>query len=302
MLRCPADGYYRSVQSNGGIRKDEPVPEINCRPACVHFDARIFAMRGDPLLLYTLTGRVTVTLRPGKHQQRLLAGGRPKQAEPIAHKRKWFFNLVEMEFKAFGPVLGLDVGENNLAATGRIRGGGKLRHERDCYLAVRRRLQSNGCTTAKPVLRKISGKERRHMRHVNHVTSKKAAAETERFGRRAIAIKDLTLIRKRITAGLRARSRLHRWAFRQLQEFVAYKAADAGIATQFTVPAYTRKICSECGQIGSRVKECVTCNCGRRPHSDVNAASNHALLGKTALSPRADVNRPYVEEAGHVGL
>jgi putative transposase len=301
VLRCPADGYYRSVQSNG-IDKDEPVPEINFPPACVHFDARTFAMRGDQLLLYTLTGRVTVTLRPGKHQKRLLAWGRPKQAEPIAHKRKRFFNLVETEFKAFGPALGHDVGESNLAATntGRIWGGGKLCHERDSYLAVRSGLQSNVSRTAKPLLRKISGKQRRHMRHVDHVTSKKAVAEAEPVGRRAIAMEDLTHIGKRITAGLRARP--HRWAFRQLREFVAYKAADAGMATQFTVPAYTSKVCSEYGQIGSRVKDCFTCNWGRRPHSDVNAASNHARLGETALSPRADVNRPYVAEAGHVGL
>jgi putative transposase len=113
------------MQSNGRIPKDEPVPEINFRPASVHFDARTFSMRGDQLSLSTLTERVTVTLRPGKHQKRLLAWGRPKQAEPIARKEKWFFNLVvekEIECEAFGQVLGLDVGQNNLAATnsGRI--------------------------------------------------------------------------------------------------------------------------------------------------------------------------------------
>jgi transposase len=83
---------------------------------------------------------------------------------------------------------------------------------------------------------------------------------------------------------------------------VAYKAADSAIATLFTDPAYTSKARSQCGQIGLRVKHGRTGNCGRRAHSDVNAASNHALLGERALSPRVDVNRPYVEEAGHVGL
>jgi putative transposase len=261
-------GACRSVHSNGGIPKHEPVPEINFRRACVHFDARTFAMRGDQLSLYTLTGRVTVTLRPREHQKRLLAWGGPKEAELIARKGKWFFNLVrekEIEFKAFGPVLGLDVGQNNLAATntGKIWGGGKLRHERDCCLALPRCLQSNGSRSTKQLLRKVSGKERRHMRHVNHATRRQAIAEAERFGGRAIAMEDLTHIRKRIKAGLRVSSRLHRWALRQLQDFVAHKVADDDIATLFTVPAYTSKVCSECGQIGSRVKHCLTCNCGR---------------------------------------
>jgi putative transposase len=251
-------GACRSVHSKGGI---------NFRGAPEHFDARTLAMRSDQLSLYTPTGRVTVTLRPGEHQKRLLAWGGPKEAELIARKGKWFFNLLrekEIEFKAFGPVLGLDVGENDLAATktGKIWGGGKLRHERDCCLALPRCLQANGSGSAKQLLRKVSSKERRHMRHVNHATSRQAIAEAERFGGRAIAMEDLTHIRKRIKAGLRVSSRLHRWALRQQQDFVAYKAADAGIATLFTVPAYTSKVCSECGQIGWPVKHCLTCNCG----------------------------------------
>jgi transposase len=84
-----------------------------------------------------------------------------------------------------------------------------------------------------------------------------------------------------------------------LQDLVAYKAADAGIATLFADPAYTSKACSGCARIGSRVKHCFTCN---RACSDVNAASNHDLPGERALSPRVDVTRAYVEEAGHVGL
>jgi transposase len=85
-----------------------------------------------------------------------------------------------------------------------------------------------------------------------------------------------------------------------LQDLVAYKAADAGIATPFADPAYARA-CSGCAQIiGSGLKHCFTCNCDGRARSDVNAASNHALLGEK--TPRADVTRPYVEEAHHVGL
>jgi hypothetical protein len=80
------------------------------------------------------------------------------------------------------------------------------------------------------------------------------------------------------------------------------RAADSGIAILFTDPAFTSKARCQCGQIGLRLKHGCTGNCGCRALGDVNAASNHTLLGERALSPRIDVNRPYVEEARHVGL
>ena len=71
-------------------------------------------------------------------------------------------------------VMGVDVGENNIAATssGTIYGGNKLKHQRDKYLGLRKRLQSNGSQSAKQKLRKIAGKEARHVKSINHKISK----------------------------------------------------------------------------------------------------------------------------------
>ena len=71
-------------------------------------------------------------------------------------------------------VMGVDVGENNIAATssGTIYGGNKLKHQRDKYLGLCKRLQSNGSQSAKQKLRKISGKEARHVKSINHKISK----------------------------------------------------------------------------------------------------------------------------------
>jgi hypothetical protein len=84
--------------------------------------------------------------------------------------------------------------------------------------------------------------------------------------------------------------------------FVAYKAAEFGIVTIFIHPAYTSETCSGWGEIGLRAKHRFDCKCGRRAHSDVNAVSNLAGLGESALSPRAYVSRPYVIEIGHPNL
>ena len=76
------------------------------------------------------------------------------------------------------------------------------------------------------------------------------------------------------------------------------------MATVFTDPDDASKARSQCGHIGSRIKPRFICGaCGRRAHSDVNAAANRFLPGERAFSPRAAQNRPDVEETGnHVGL
>ena len=114
----------------------------------------------------------------GDHQRKILTSGLPKEAELVFRAGQWFFNLAvesaDGERVASGPVMGVDVGENTLAATstGRIWGGETLRHRRDQHLALRRRLQSNGSQSAIQRLRQVSGKERRRVKHVNHETSK----------------------------------------------------------------------------------------------------------------------------------
>jgi len=104
----------------------------------------------------------------------------------------------------------------------------------------------------------------------------------------------LTNIRKRIKAGKRVRSRLHRWSWYQLQSFIEYKAEAAGIQVIYVNPAYTSKSCNECGAIATRNKHTLTCSCGNRAHADLNASRNIARLGATAVASRSAVNRPDV--------
>jgi putative transposase len=287
---------YGALSSNGKIPEGSPVPTISFRHASVHFDHRTFSMRGDWLSLYTLKGRIAVTLRPGEHQQRLLKWGRPKEAELVSRKGKWFFNLVvqrNVVYKNTGPVLGVDVGENNLAATstGKIWGGRLLRFERDQHLGLRRRTQGSGSQSGRQLLREAAGRERRHMRQVNHVVSNGIVAEAVRIGARAIAMEDLTHIRDRIRARVRVRTRLHRWTFRELQDFIVYKAAEQGITTVFVDPAYSSQNCHHCGSLGRRARHRFTCDCGYKGHSDVNGALNHAIQGEQALSPPGNASQ-----------
>lgn len=289
---------YRTLKSNGGIVKDKPVPEIHFGCASVNYDHRTYRIRENGISLFTKEGREVVSFVCGSHQKNLMASGEPKEGKLICRKKQWFFNLV-LEFPDIDPiieggVMGVDVGENNIAATssGKVFGGGKLRFDRDRFLAHRRRLQSNGSRAAKRKLRTISGRESRHVKHVNHEVSKAIIEEAKRFNIREIRMENLTHIRDHIKAGKRMRGRLHRWSFKQLQDFVDYKAKSSGISVVYVNPAYTSKTCSVCGEIGKRDKHCFSCSCGNRRHADVNASVNIASFADPIGSTRAAINQP----------
>lgn len=287
-------------------KKSETAPAINFKPtASVHFDKRTYSLQHNTVSLYTLSGRIQVPLQLGEFQQNYLQQGKPKEAELLCKKGVWFFNLVlDIPDVALqhpsGNVLGVDLGENNLAATssGKLFGGKQLCHERDRALALRRQLQSNGSKSAKQLLQKISGKEARHVTHINHVVSKAIVEEAISTGCGAIALEELTNIRQRIRAGKRVRSRLHRWAWEQLQTFVEYKAQAAGLKIIFVNPAYTSKTCSTCGQLGARSKHRFVCKfCGIQRHSDLNASQNIRRIAMSADIATGAVGLPHVATA-----
>ena len=233
---CNAIFSVCKAYQNRQIPKGEEIPTIVFRRGrSVHFDKRTYTIKGEYISLYTLEGRITVKMRMSPYQQAYLNQGLPKEGELICKKGKWYFNLVfdlpDPSATQNTAVFAIDTGENNLAVTssGKFFGGGKIRHERDQYLAKRRRLQSNGSQSAKQLMRKISGKEARRVKQINHEVSKEIIKEAIVQNAGVIVLEDLTHIRKRIKAGKKMRSRLLRWPFRQLQEFLAYKAESQGL-------------------------------------------------------------------------
>ena len=296
-----AQSYKSLLANNPEYKKLESWPVINFKETgSVHFDKRTYTIKGSAISLFTTAGRITMPMELGEIQMCFLKTGIPKEAEMVKRNGKFYFNLVldlpdSVKLEP-GAVAGVDLGENNIAAisTGKVFGGGKLRQDRDKYLALRKRLQSNGSQSARQLLKKVSGREARHVKHVNHETSKIIVAEAVKNGCSTITMENLTNIRKRIQGGKRMRSRLHRWAWEQLQSFVAYKAEAAGLRVEFVNPAYTSQTCSVCGSLGKRVKHRFKCNCGSLAHSDLNASRNLAKLGATAVASTGAVNRPHV--------
>src|SRR3569832_881148 len=119
----------------------------------------------------------------GPFQTEYFSKGIPKEGELICKKGRWYFNLVldlpDTPWTESNTAIGVDLGENVIAAlsSGEIIDGGKVRHKRDKFLAKRRALQSNGSQSAKQLLKKISGKEERRMKQINHEVSKQIIRE-----------------------------------------------------------------------------------------------------------------------------
>lgn len=278
---CNAIFAVCKAYKNRGILKDEVIPTIRFhKNRSVHFDKRTYSLKGTSLSLYTLQGRIRVEMQMSPFHQAYFSHGSPKEAELTFKKGQWYFNLV-LDFPdpstcQNAGVMGVDLGENVLAATssGKLFGGGKIRHERHKFLSKRRCLQSNGSESAKQLLQKISGKEARRIKHMNHKVSKQIIQEAIQTEVGTIVMENLTNIRKRIRAGKKIRSRLHSWAFHQLQTLIQYKAESHGLKVLYVNPAYSSQTCSSCGQLGERNRHLFKCFCGNQQHSDLNASRN----------------------------
>ena len=302
VIRSVSSAYKTELANHPQQLKQPELKAIRFKNPSVHLDKNTITYRDNGTVsLYTLKGRVEVTLAPGDRQLLLLAFGKRKESNLVLHcgygKRPDFWELhitIENEIPPVAPaelqtkevMMGVDVGENNMASasTGKLWKAGNLKHNRDKKQSLRTRLQRNGSRSAKQHLRKASRRERRHVAHVNHVVSREIVNEAKAKDKKLILLEDLTHIRERIKANLRVRTRLHRWPFRELQQMIVYKAVSEGMEVMFVDPHYTSQTCDRCGKLGARKKHRFRCSCGYRAHADLNASRNLLGLGYQLMS------------------
>ena len=268
------------------------------RHAAQSYDDRILRFLGDDRVsIWTLAGRMKLPFVCGDRQRKLLAF-RKGEIDLMLIKGKWYLACVcdipdpsEIDIKG---VLGIDLGIVNIAfdSEGRSYTGAEVERVRGKLAKRRAALQRCGSKAAKRRLKKLAGKEARFRKHVNHCISNEIVASAERSSF-AIAVEDLTHIRKRVKARVAQRNRLHSWSFAQLRSFLAYKAKRAGLPIVTVDPRNTSKGCSCCGLIDKRNRpdqatfSCISC--GHSEPADLNAARNIAFLARAALVTRPQV-------------
>lgn len=238
-----------------------------------------------------MRGRQTLTFMCGERQARLLLS---RQGESdLVYRKGAFYLLVTCNVDVPAPddvdsVLGVDLGIANLAtdSDGDMYSGAQVEHRRQWYAKRRSALQSVGTKSAKRRLKKLSGRQRRFHSNTNHVISKQLVAKAKGTAR-AIALEDLTHIRKRTTVRHQQRARQHNWTFGQLRSFVQYKAALAGVRVFAVDPRNTSRSCSVCGFCDKRnrpsqaIFRCLSY--GHTISPDINAALNIAYRAEVML-------------------
>jgi putative transposase len=185
--------------------------------------------------------------------------------------------------------IGIDLGIVRLASVATPDGivhfdGKAARRKREHFADLRRRYQRHRRTDRVKATR---GKERRWMRDLNHKISTQIVEIAMRYSHPVIVLERLDGIRNRLKASKRFNRMMGSWAFRQLVDFVEYKAARYGIPVVFVDPRRTSRMCPRCGHStrSNRADQsnfrCVTCD--YRGNADAVAAINIARRGFEAL-------------------
>lgn len=285
------------------IKKRETCPQFGPRGS-IRYDARTYRLMSlDRVSLNTLEGRLVCRLVLGARQHEMLVdpvwkiGG----ADLVWRQGIYYLHITQSREAPDQPkpddTLGVDLGIVNLAtdSEGETFSGAMIHVVRSHYHLRRQRLQKVGTKNAKRRLRKNAGRERRFQKDVNHCISK-ALVKKAAVSCKALALEDLTGIRERVTVRHEHRYERHSWAFYQLRQFIAYKAAWAGIPVHLVDPRNTSRTCSACGHCEKTNRksqaEFLCQRCGFTLNADYNAAINisrkqWAVVNQPMASPLA---------------
>jgi IS605 OrfB family transposase len=298
---CKVAEAYSSLKANicnGNLGGPESKRRIKAESKPIHFrwnssqpydDRSLSWQYADRTVsIWTVCGRIRVPFKCSDEQFATLIAYRKGESDLIFRDGMWFLHatceLPDVDVTKPTGFLGVDLGIANIATTNDgIRYSGKrLNRIRHRSQALRTKLQKKNTRSAKRLLKKRRRKEMRFARDTNHVISKRIVTEAQRTGR-GIVLEELTGIRDRVRLRKPQRVTLHSWAFRQLGEFIAYKAARAGVAVVYIDPAYTSQRCSKCEYISKKNRpnqeRFICTSCGFAEHADVNAAWNIENLG-----------------------
>lgn len=301
----PANLAVRAIARAAGILKVKERSQSTVRPTSADYDQRIFSFREADWTasLTTTQGRIRLPLVIGDYQRELLTGKNPTSAVLVKRRDGSYFLNIQVDVEDAPPNgtdggFGVDMGIRRIATTsdGQKWDGAQLRSTRDRHARARASLQRSKAqrnTRSKArLLKRLSGRERRFQRHVNHEISR-IVVDTAKETNRVIRLEDLSGIRERTKVRKKQRRIHHSWAFYQLRQMIQYKAVLLGIPVELVNPAYTSQTCSSCGQRGQRNGLKFQCSdCGVLD-ADINGALN--------ISVGAAVNLPEVQPVSRYG-
>ncbi len=286
IYHLPAQLAIRAISKTTDVyKRDKSIKPTFRTEGAIVYDERVMSFKGlTHVSLLTLSGRVLVPFLIGQYQESRL--GAIKGQADLIYRQGTFYLAVTLDVPEPTPdevtdTLGVDLGIINLAtdSSGETFSGQAVEKTRKRLHSLRQRLQKHGTKSAKRHLKKLSGREARFRKDVNHRISKRIVQKAKAH-HQGIAIEDLRHIRESSEARLRKsqRARHSSWSFWQLRFFLSYKAALAGVPLHTVDPAYTSRTCSVCGhceKANRKSQASFVCQqCSHTDNADRNAAIN----------------------------
>ncbi|MGF7033433.1 IS605 OrfB family transposase [Paenibacillus mucilaginosus] len=234
-----------------------------------------------PVVMDGKVQRLVVPAIITDREKTMLSNSKHGLLRVVQKSAKWFVQIsIERPTAGaegetlMGVDLGLKVPAVVVTSSGKTKfvgNGRKNKYIRRKYNAWRRKL---GKLKKLSAIRKQRDKESRYMKDQNHKISHQIVnmAIQERIS--VIKLEKLAGIRKTTRTSRKNAKNLHNWSFYQLQQFITYKAALAGIKVVEVDPAYTSQTCPSCGQHNKAKDRTYQCACGYAAHRDRVGAIN----------------------------
>ena len=269
--------------------------------ASMPFDDRMLSFKNNQVSILTLNGRIKLNLIIYGAKAQELLNNRKGESILVIKNNKAFLHIIYDAPEATQLIpnnfLGVDFGIVNIATTseGQMFSGSYVDKVRSKYQNLKSSLQKKETRSSYRKLKKISGRQARFVKNINHVISKTIVqrAKALDFG---IALEELSKIKTPVKKAQQLRH--DQWSFFQLRKFFEYKSALLGVPLVFVDPRNTSRECPKCHHTEKKNRKtqdtfvCLKCNYSA--NADCNAAIN--------IAARASINRLNVANLNKVQL
>src|SRR6266508_4500907 len=200
--------------------------------------------------------------------------------------------LVNPPCKQTGQIVGVDLGEINIAAvatetgdtlvvSGRaLRSVKRLRNKRHTALDALISRCKPGSKRHRRLLKskaKASAKMYRQQRDILHKASRQVVQFCQANEVKSIAVGDVRDIQDGVDLGSNSHQQISQWPHGQFVKYIAYKSAEYGMQTSYIPEDYSTRTCSGCRRVAKRAprgRVYICPRCGAVIHRDANGASN----------------------------
>ena len=277
--RCKATEILKSIRTKTKGKFNTKEPKSHRFPT-IRFDRNSCSIKENTIRFTTVQGRIEVDFLRypfvNQNWEKILP---TCELQYKYSKDEWyltvFLDIKPQQNKNTNTTLGIDRGCKHIAvlSNNQFFNSKELLRVKGKYNHLRKKLQSKGTKSSKRLLRKLSGKENRFVRDVNHQISKQIV----NLSFDTFVLEKLN-IKTQKKNGKKFNKILSGWSWKQLETFLAYKAELQGKKVEYVDARYTSQKCSQCGHIeksNRKSQSLFTCKrCSFNLNADLNASRN----------------------------